>query len=56
MWKDGKERDDGYRIFQPRLDPAKTSRATYWALGVIKLYLHGERHGYTPQYPREWDG
>jgi hypothetical protein len=45
-----------YRIFRPRLDPANTSRATYWALTVIKMYLHGERHGYVPEYPREWNG
>ena len=45
-----------FRVYRPKLSPEKTSRKTYWALTVIKMYLHGERHGYTPSYPREWNG
>ena len=43
----------GMSIYRWRLNPSRTPRKVYWALRVIKLYLHGERHGYIPAYPPE---
>lgn len=35
-----------------RLSP-HNGRPVNWAVMVCKLYLKGERHGFTPQYPTE---
>lgn len=41
----------GISVQRWRLRHDRTPRRVFWALQVIKMYLHGEKHGYVPRYP-----